>query len=562
MSRAQRIVDMILGGERYANSKLFGDKVYVDEPILRTGARAYGKQETSVARQRQRRVSLPERYREVRRLARGRKKGVWGYPYVTDAAKLFVEQARLLADYEDDYPEEPDPYGYTGATPTYEDLSDNDLRCYVSWRTRLRAGEEVAAPGTFWRIYAFEIICGVGMEPGPVGLEALSRIGVDDPMLGVVRDQVKRWTHDYAIYYGIDSSLVSGIATSANIQAVSTLGRAERALLEPGGQVTWPERPQAGLPSSEELLDALITLSRYRADKSRFIRARREDVAWVACRVYADMVAHCAKRRKTGFVEGAFGPASRVSYTMFPGAMFWSETSHPDTTYELSSTERYVCARGFWWRELPCRRAEKSDEIGALLHAIDCRMRRATGDKHGLKDKPLPKYQGKFVDTRIAELLAMREAEEAARITIDRKALGSIRSAAARTREALLTDDEREETPQAISAMGGEAVVEQVFELRGVEPEGASSDGSRTVEEERSSSSAEELPLDDRQIELLRALLDGGALDGFDSLYVTLAVDDINEVFLDIVGDTVVEFDGEVPAIIEDYEQEVRDALG
>ena len=91
MSRAQRIVDMILGGERYANSKLFGDKVYVDEPILRTGARAYGKQETSVARQRQRRVSLPERYREVRRLARGRKKGVWGYPYVTDAAKLFVE---------------------------------------------------------------------------------------------------------------------------------------------------------------------------------------------------------------------------------------------------------------------------------------------------------------------------------------------------------------------------------------------------------------------------------------------------------------------------------------
>ena len=70
-----------------------------------------------------------------------------------------------------------------------------------------------------------------------------------------------------------------------------------------------------------------------------------------------------------------------------------------------------------------------------------------------------------------------------------------------------------------------------------------------------------DLPLDTRQLALLEALVDGGTLDGFDALFVSLATDAINEAFLDIVGDTVVDFDGDVPVLVEDYADDVREAL-
>ena len=57
------------------------------------------------------------------------------------------------------------------------------------------------------------------------------------------------------------------------------------------------------------------------------------------------------------------------------------------------------------------------------------------------------------------------------------------------------------------------------------------------------------------------ALLDGRPLEGFDSLAISLCVDAINEVFLDIVGDTILEFDGDAPVLVEDYVDEVRAAI-
>ncbi|MBR3314751.1 MAG: TerB N-terminal domain-containing protein [Atopobiaceae bacterium] len=553
MSKAQRIVDQILGDERYKNSRTFASRVYEDEPILRTGASAYGR---FVEKPRMpRREPLPARYGEVRRLARDRKVRGWSYAYTLDSAKLFVEQARLLADYEDDYDDAPDEYVMRGGTPTYEDLSNHDLRCYVSWRTKLRRGDVTDAPTAFWRILTYELICGIGVEPGVAGYEALQRIAADDVHAAAVHDQVVRWAHDYAIYHGLPTELIRENAASSAVRAVGVLRRAEDALLTGRGPVVWPSHAAEDMPTPQELLDALVALSRYRADRSRFFKAHAEDVEWVACRVFADMVAHCSKRRKTGFVDGLFGSPARVSYAMFPAALFWSETLHPDATYVVSSVESYVCERGFWWRTMPCRRAERNRELGAILHAIDARMRRAMGDKHELKDKPLPKYQEKFVDARIAELVEQRAAEEAARITIDRSALRSIRSAAARTREALLTDEERVSDVEQLdleTVAKSAPLTIPATEVANAPAGQAKADPSPTETG---------VQLEERQRELLLALLDGRPLEGFDSLAISLCVDAINEVFLDIVGDTILEFDGDAPVLVEDYVDEVRAAV-
>lgn len=583
MSRAQDIVDDILQGERYANSKLFDDKIYADEPIIRTGASAYGR--STVRPQRERRVSMPAELLSLRRLARGRRRTSLGYAYSADAAKLFVEQARLVADYEDDYDGSLDGHSAWawGQYPCYEDMSNHELRCYFAWRTRVRRGETPPAPQAFVRLHAYELIAGIGTEPGEEGLRELGRLAeayVRDALSDYEWDLFAAWQRDYVVFYGLDVGLLPGGGTLSGLAAVAALRRAEEALLA----------GEAEVPDPLELLDAMVRLSRYRAERSRMFKSRREDVAWVVSRVFADMVAHCSKRRKTGLVDGWFGKRERVSYTMFRLALYWSEVPHEDASYEVGPYESYTCRRGFWWHVLPSRHCERNKEVGALLHAIDCRLRRATQDRHALKDKPLPKYQGRFVDKRIDELVELRAAEEAARVTIDRSALRSIRSAAERTREALLTDEERggdewHTVGEAVAAVAVAPAARVAHEAAGESgglgindagggasvvggPEAAESAGGGSLSDGPAGGrptvgspmpqGESALGLDEAQLTLLRAILCGDALDGFDSLFVSLAVDAINEAFLDVLGDTVIEFDGDAPVLVEDYVEDVR----
>jgi hypothetical protein len=395
---------------------------------------------------------------------------------------------------------------------------------------------------------------------------------------------MQRWIHDYAIYYDVDPDKVASLGGTDIVESVSLLRRAETVLLSQK-YAAWPDKPTAELPDPASLLDALCKLSRYRAEKSRFIRDHRDDVAWVVAHVFARMVDHCHKRRKTDYVDGLFGMSTLTSYTMFPSAIFFSEKTHGDTMYVLSPSETYVCERGFWWRKLPCRKVETNRELGALMHAIDARMRKAMGDKHPLKEKSLPKYQGKFVDEEIQALIDARAAQEAARVRIDLSALESIRSAAVRTREALLTDDELEdevvpgvgaaadvgaapsvgETPTAAATSGVGTPVIAATTPGAREKPAATSPLSAQVDVEpgdgASSSAGSVLGLDEQQVALLQALLAGEPTTGFDALFLSLAVDAINDAFLDVVGDTVIEFDDDVPQLVEDYVDDVRDAL-
>ena len=79
---------------------------------------------------------------------------------------IFIKQAKLLVNYEDDY-------AYSGNVtryyPTYQSLTDRELRGYFSWRTKLRRGEVQQAPATFAFLYIYEL---------------LNQIGVEDPMEG------------------------------------------------------------------------------------------------------------------------------------------------------------------------------------------------------------------------------------------------------------------------------------------------------------------------------------------------------------------------------------------
>jgi hypothetical protein len=64
---------------------------------------------------------------------------------------------------------------------------------------------------------------------------------------------------------------------------------------------------------------------------------------------------------------------------------------------------------------------------------------------------------------------------------------------------------------------------------------------------------------------LVRALLDGhppSSVLGPGDPFVSVVADTINEKLFDVVGDAVIEFDGDEPRLVEDYVDDLREVLG
>ena len=74
-------------------------------------------------------------------------------------SELFLKQARLMANYEDDY-------DYRGTVnqyfPTYDSLTDPELRGYFTWRTKVRRGEVERRGMSYAALYVYELLALVG----------------------------------------------------------------------------------------------------------------------------------------------------------------------------------------------------------------------------------------------------------------------------------------------------------------------------------------------------------------------------------------------------------------
>ena len=120
---------------------------------------------------------------------------------------VFLKQGKLLANFEDDFQFDRTVVRYF---PTYQSLTDEELRGYFTWRGMLRRGILQQTSLSFAFLYIYELI---------------NRIGVSDPMEGFRKLQVfwtdysslderivpylNRWLTDYAVYYGLDPACLA-----------------------------------------------------------------------------------------------------------------------------------------------------------------------------------------------------------------------------------------------------------------------------------------------------------------------------------------------------------------
>ncbi len=575
------LIERIMAEARTHQSARFSNEVYADEPILKTG--------------RQMQNFLPDQYRKMREISRWQEDPKGGAGRWLSEAELFYRQGLLMADFEDDC-----PYNGTFKSyfPTYNAMSDRQLRGYFTWRTQVRRGTVEETSTSFAFLYLYELICGIGVDDPLDGFNKIKAFWDAYRAFEPGIDRFARvWLQDYAVFHGLDPKLLRDSKTVMFDNALIELRRAARDLapaptpsdLAPARRKT--SEPTLPLPpdeaGEERLMTAINALSTYNLNNSRLDRSHHRDLRHVACAVYVRMARYYDTHRKTGIVASLFGEETAMPYTMFASAVFFAPERHEDCEYRLDPIHIYRCQNGFW----ECMRIhgsrQKSSKLGEMMRACDQRLRLALDPTHPLKEEKVPKYLAKIIDDEIVAWLSWDAAHQPVKIDIDLSQLGHIRSAAAQTREALLIDEEREddvpmeaeatliEQPNTESAPGmtagpGEMATRQdepdeptvsTEEFGVVAPLLVSVPAPVTP---ASAEAANKLaPAADA---FLRALLERNTAQATLAVAQSgksedMLVDSINEALFDLVGDTVIEFGPEGPQIIEDYEADVRGYL-
>ena len=601
MPDIDKILQELLDNRRLRESVTFTSRTYADQPIIQTGKQlreriersrhgrpklsdlprtdytpddpilpprreprqqqmSFGQMPSAAREQPLAQEKIPDRYYQLRELAGAQPSmasASWrgALAYGTQSAnRLFYEQARLMEDFEDDY----EFHGtYSQYFPTYSSMTLTQLRGYFSWRTRVRAGEMPEAPLSFAFLHVYELLCGVGTTPGEQGLLDLEAFrdafGRTDAAVGsTFGSYLRRWIHDYVVYHTLDPSHIAE-QTGGMQQQVLTLLQAEEHVLRKGGLARKQgDLPEHATPNDERLLVALNECSSYQLCGARLFKDHPDDLRTVACDTFRALVTHCSRRRKTDFVEGLFGSPTAETYTMFSSAVFYEPEPHADCVVHLSPVETYSCRNGRWRRHLLFNAAGRSSELGAIMHAVDARLRARLDYAYPLKDRPVAAYVVKIIDKAIDDLLAAKAEAERRRISIDLSQLAGIRAAAAITQEALLTDEEREGTEHGAAPIP--------LEVRSAEDAPVEE---TPIENAPVTEPMSALGLTSAESLVLHALASGMvAPQNPEGQMLSLVVDSINEKLFDVVGDAVIEYEGDDPVLVEDYLEDVREILG
>lgn len=182
----QSIIDRILASPRAQANRAFAGRTFTDEPIIRRGS--------------QMATYLPEQIREMRRIATSPESRT------KPEALVFLRQAQFMEDYTDDVV-------YHGTFehyfPTYQAMSDRQLRGYFTWRAAVRRGDIWRTSLSFVFVHLYELLCGVGATPGAEGFRAIERFWWAYREYEPRIDRyVRTWLRDYAVWHNLDRALI------------------------------------------------------------------------------------------------------------------------------------------------------------------------------------------------------------------------------------------------------------------------------------------------------------------------------------------------------------------
>ena len=489
--------------------KLGGDSqsgVYRDEPIIIPASKLPN--------------FTPPEYRAMRKIA------YEGDVFISDSA-VFYKQAKFMEEYCDDYESKSDFATYY---PTYRTMNDAQLRTYFSWRTRVRGGKVEKTSLSYVFVYIYELLNQIGSDSPLQSFEKLVSFWRDyrehDER---INRYMEKWLADYVVYYGLDCSLLNGVLPPDPDEAVLVL---------------YKYRDYG----EDEIFNALNAFSSYDLRKSGFYKRYPEDVKAVTVRVFAELSDYFEKHRKSDICTRLFGQVYTDPYMMFSSAVFYEPHTHADTVYKFNPICTYTCKNGAW----SCTRFFKhrnKKETGTLLKAVDCKLRRRYDYKQAIKPVQTSKLYSETIDKVIEDYLKEKQLKSRPVVKLDLSRLDGIRTASEQIRVRLLADELQDE-PELEVLEREEPVV---LMPAGEQPRDCGEQG------------CDKAGLNDTEYEFVRCLLYGGDYAGLvhaAGAMMSMITDSINEKMFDSFGDTVIEYDGDTPRIIEDYSEQLKGIIG
>jgi len=473
-------------------------------------------------------VHIPARLKAVRSL----EKGIGAYRQPREL--IFVHQAKLLEDYEDDYMYEKDVFKIF---PTYQSLDDEQLRGYMGWRTLVRGGTVTRTSQAFAHLYIYELLNLIGCS-GPedaFGKLAAFLASYRPYSRTIVYDE-DQWLNDMTVYYGLAPSIMEGRAPMIADRAMEVLLSEDShscgeifdaiAVLSGCGH----RHADNHCPEETSPCGSLCSLGAefggYTADPGLFIRT--------ASAGYRGFVRYFEENRKTGLFESWVGKQINEPVKLFQTAVVYMPATERSYDYRFSGVTVYHCERGRW-AVRTYRRNLNNRNFADYLRTVDYVVRTllqpdSEQENYGFQTR----WMVKLLSTAASGIVEERRKEEASRIEIDLSALDVIRSDAALTRDRLMTE---EEAAQAVDEPNA--------------PEDPSDNGIRVTE-----------GLSDDELRLIISLLNGEDLSWASDrgLLISVLADSVNEKLYDIFADNVIDC-GAQAEIVEDYREDLLHLL-
>lgn len=430
--------------------------------------------------------------------------------YRQSRESIFIKQGKLLAGYEDDYVYDRQVLRYF---PTYQSLTDPELRGYFSWRTKLRRGNLQKTSLTYAFLYIYELLNQIGVADPMDGYRKLTEFrdaygALDDGIL----PYLNLWLMDYVVYYNLDAGLLADTPQVRFNRGIAVLDSIQSR-------------------GDEEVIRAVEQLSPKWLERSKFYREYREECDTVIVRVLRRMSAHYNARCKKTMVEQYFGSFSQYRVILFDAAVFHERQVEGSRQYMMDENYIYRCRNGLWSVQKYNCLPHSNGKLGDGLKAIDGVMRECYGYGCPIQYKLDTKWILKIIQEEARNLLTEKKAAEEKKITIDYSRLARIRSDAAVTRDRLMVEEEAEEEAPPVQTPA-------------------------PAEE------PEDTPLTKDEYRLLQSLLYGRDYGWVRSsgLMLSVLADGINDKLYDTFSDSVLLGD-DPPELIEDYIADLKEMI-
>lgn len=423
------------------------------------------------------------------------------------SAQIFCKQGKFMEDFCDSFDR---PVSCTRHFPTYRDLTLPQLRTYFSWRTDVRNGEIKEISLSYAFLYIYELINLIGVSSPEEGFLKLKDFSEKYCQLDMrIKPYTDLWLTDFSAYYGIPRNLTESLCGLKNDSALLCL-------------INYKNE------TADSLLTALDCFSSYRLENSVFFKKHPAETADTVYRLFSSLAEYYENKEGGNIFIRLFAKPVKERYFMFRSAVFFEAKPHPDCKYKVSDIFSYSCKNGEWTvtRFFPIK--DKAGKIGALLKATDYYLRQRYGHKSSLKKPELSSLFEEMIKKAVTE--QYRESLERKKpvISIDISKLQGIRDTAEVTRDKLIVEEEPEEPAAPVTPI-----------------------------EEPQESGILKSPLNEIMIALLRGE-DAETVARKNGIMLSVAVEEINETLFDDFGDTVIDFDGDSPIIIEDYENGLK----